>query len=132
MLNEGGSSGWIPSNYVDETNAPPSNATAPAQDFSAPTNGSNQLGQSYQYNNGMSNFSAQPTSFPSGAGSNGRVLEVSLTFIRLLLFISRLLLRCTVLMHRIRKNCRSEKENNWMSSTIQHTIQVQNLTFFQI
>ncbi|KAI6191455.1 hypothetical protein M3Y97_00229900 [Aphelenchoides bicaudatus] len=63
VLNESGSSGWIPSNYVDETSGPPQ-STAPAQDFSAPTNGSSQLEQSYQYNNGMPNF------------SNGRVLEV--------------------------------------------------------
>ena len=127
VLNDGGTSGWIPSNYVDETNAPPPKATAPVQDFSTPTNGSNQLDQSYQYNNGMSNFSAQPTSFSSGAG--GRVLEVSQQHCRWNICDFRLLLLCTALTHKTPKSCRSEKESNWKLLTILHTTQVFFLHF---
>lgn len=66
VLNEGGSSGWIPSNYVDETSVPPNRQALP----SAPTNGS------YQYNNGTPNFSSQPIGYSAASAASGRVLEV--------------------------------------------------------
>lgn len=82
VLTESGSSGWIPSNYVDETNAaPPSKTAASAPAPNIPTNGSSQIPQQpYNYNNGMSNFSStQINNFPSAAAStvNSRVLEAS-------------------------------------------------------
>lgn len=113
---DSGTSGWIPSNYVDETNAPPPSNSINAPSHESTTNGGSQMPplQPYNYNNGMSGYpSTQVTNFSTNiAGSTGgRVLEVSILLRKSNTHCFRLLLLCIVLMPKIRKNCRLEKVN---------------------
>jgi hypothetical protein len=115
VLNQEGSSGWIPSNYVDETSVPPTNKT---NDPSNDLNGSSQILQSYNYNNGLSNY---PSTHINNFSGN-RVLEVINIDFEWYTRYFRSWLLYIALMPKIRKNYLLEKVNNSILLTIRRMI----------